>query len=421
MSALFALVDCNNFYASCERLFQPRLRHRPVVVLSNNDGCIIARSNEAKELGIGMGDPYFKHKNFLRRHGVAVFSSNYALYGDLSWRVMTVLEQMEPAVEIYSIDEAFVRLPPLRGSTAAMQARQIKERVDTCVGIPVAVGLGRSKTLAKLAARIAKKKNLGVFDLEHCREQQALLAAVTVGDVWGVGRRSVKKLNLQGIYTALDLQKSDTQRIRRTFGLPMARTVVELGGTACLSLEKCPASRKSIVSSRSFRQPVTELRDLSEAVSSYISIAARKLRDQGLVATNLHVFLATSRFRSDIPRFSGSRMVSLEQSTSCTSTLIKAGVQTLKVLYERGYPYNKAGVMLTGLCRSDICQQSLFAPKNIKQQAALMGALDQVNDRWGKDVVRYASSGLSRSWCMKQARKSPAYTTNWSELPMVRA
>lgn len=421
MPALFALIDCNNFYASCERLFQPRLRNRPVVVLSNNDGCIIARSNEAKKLGICMGGPYFKQKHVLRKNGVAVFSSNYALYGDLSCRVMSVLQQIEPDVEIYSIDEAFVRMQAQHGQSGTKQARQIKKMVDRWVGIPVAVGLGTTKTLAKLATRIAKNNDYGVFDLAHCADSQGVLASIAVDSVWGVGRRSAEKLKQIGVYTALDLKKSDQRQIRRRFGLSLARTVAELCGTSCISLEQCPPARKSIVSSRSFRRPLTELQDLQEAVSSYISIGSRKLRDQNLVAANLHVFLSTSRFRTDIKRFSGSRMVTLSRSTSNTSALIRAGMRELRLLYTKGYPYNKAGIMLTGLCRADICQPSLFQANNTDQQTALMEAMDQVNDRWGRDVVRYASSGLSRKWCMKQTRKSPAYTTKWQDLPLVRA
>ncbi len=419
---LFALVDCNNFYVSCERLFQPVLRGRPVVVLSNNDGCIIARSNEAKALGITMGDPYFKKKAFLRRHGVEVFSSNYALYGDLSCRVMTVLQQMEPEVEIYSIDEAFVHLAPQHGTSASDQGRSLKAEVDRCVGIPVAVGLAPTKTLAKLAARIAKKSRTcrGVFALDdtNTAEQDRMLAGIGVQDVWGVGRRLIGKLHRLGISTALDLKNSDGRRIRKLFGLTLLRTVQELRGMPCIALEQCPPARKSIVSSRSFSRPLTSLQDLREAVSCYISIAARKLRDQELVASNLHVFLSTSRFRTDIPRFSGSRMVTLPQATSCTATLIKAGLRELGRLYKKDLPYNKAGIMLTGLAEDRACQQHLFMPPQRKNKA-LMQALDQVNDRWGRDLLRYGSSGLARDWSMKQQMKSPAYTTSWTELPLV--
>ena len=419
---MYALVDCNNFYASCERLFRPGLNLRPVVVLSNNDGCIIARSNEAKQLGLVMGDPYFKKKAFLRQHGVEVFSSNYALYGDLSNRVMTVLQQLEPEVEIYSIDEAFVRLPAQSGRSSVEQGLEIKKRVDRWVGIPVSVGIGTTKTLAKLAATIAKKdeRHNGVFCLDDSPGQENILSAIQVNKVWGVGKRSTQKLNSRGIYTALDLQQSDNRWIRKILGLSCERTVMELRGQPSIPLEETPPCRKSVVSSRSFRKPVRELAALKEAVSSYISIAANKLRKQGLVAANLHVFLATSRFRTDIPRFSGSRMAVLPQPTASTSPLIKAGMRELILLYREGYPYNKAGIMLTGLSRAALRQQNLFLPAESKRDRQLMAAMDQINERWGRDALRYASSGLRREWSMKQSRKSPAYTTIWAELPIVR-
>jgi len=423
MKNLFALVDCNNFYASCERLFKPRLSDKPVVVLSNNDGCIIARSNEAKALGIGMGDPYFKKKTFLRKHGVQVFSSNYALYGDLSFRVMSILQQEEPEVEIYSIDESFIRLTSQHNRSMSEQGLHLKERVERCVGIPVSIGIGRTKTQAKIATSVAKKYPgyHGVFDLESCTSQDAVLSSFKVNKVWGIGRRSAKKLNQKRVYTALDLKNSDSRWIRKVLGLPGLHTVMELRGESCITLEQCPPARKSIVSSRSFRRPITELTDLKEAVSSYISIAARKLRDQGLAAANLHVFLSTSRFRTDIPRFSGSRMITLAQATSCTPTLIRAGLQELFVLYKAGYPYNKAGIMLTGLGKATMQQQNLFIPSEDARNKPLMQALDRINDRWGRDTLRYASSGLARKWSMKQIWKSPAYTSSWAELPVVGA
>ena len=423
MSTLFALVDCNNFYVSCERLFKPDLRDRPVVVLSNNDGCIIARSNEAKALGIGMGDPYFKKKAFLRKYGVQVFSSNYALYGDLSFRVMSILQQEEPEVEIYSIDESFIRLTSQHSRSMTEQGLYLKERVGRCLGIPVSIGIGRTKTLAKVATSVAKKYPgyHGVFDLESCTCQEEVLASIKVNKVWGIGRQSTKKLNQHGIYTALDLKNCDSRWIRKLLGLPGLRTLMELRGESCITLAECPPARKSIVSSRSFRKPITELQDLKEAVSSYISIAARKLRDQRLVASNLHVFLSTSRFRKDIPQFSGSRMIKLSQATCWTPTLIKVGLIELTTLYQQGYPYNKAGIMLTELSNATMQQQTLFIQSDEVRNKPLMEALDRINDHWGRDTLHYCSSGLTRGWSMKQTRKSPAYTTSWAELPVVGA
>jgi DNA polymerase V len=421
----FALIDCNNFYVSCERLFNPCLRQRPVVVLSNNDGCIIARSNEAKNLGIGMGEPYFKKKQFLRQHGVQIFSSNYALYGDLSQRVMTILQQEEPEMEIYSIDEAFVRLLPVAGKSMAEHGRYLKKRVDQCVGVPVSVGIGTSKTLAKLASGIAKKDPAcqGVFDLAACPDQDTVLAGIPVNAVWGIGRRSAKKLNRHGIYTALELKSSDSRWIRGQLGLPGLRTVTELRGKACISIEQSPPNRKSVVSSRSFRQPLTTIADLQEAISCYVSIAARKIRSQGLLTANLHVFLSCNRFANNnsIPCFSGSRMLPLAEPTACTPTLIKAALRGLRQLYRPGHAYKKAGVMLTGLSDAAMLQQNLFFRSAEVESRPLMAALDRVNSRWGSDTLRYGSSGTTRKWSMKQDRKSPAYTTCWAELPVVYA
>ncbi len=421
----FALIDCNNFYVSCERLFNPRLLQRPVVVLSNNDGCIIARSNEAKSLGIGMGEPYFKRKQFLRQHRVQIFSSNYALYGDLSQRVMTILQQEEPEVEIYSIDEAFVRLAPIAGQSMAEHGLYLKKQVDQCVGVPVSVGIGSSKTLAKLASRIAKKDpaGQGVFDLDTCPDQDKVLAGIAVKAVWGIGRRSAEKLNQHGIYTTLELKNSDSRWIRGMLGLPGMRTVMELRGEPCISIEQSPANRKSVVSSRSFRQPITSLTDLKEAISCYVSIAAGKIRNQGLLTANIHVFLSCSRFakNSNIPCFSGSRMLPLVEPTASTPTLIKAALQGLTTLYKPGYAYKKAGVMFTGLSNAAMQQQNLFFRSAELENRPVMAALDRINSRWGQDTLRYGSSGLQRGWDMKQRRKSPAYTTNWAELPVVRA
>lgn len=423
MKYLYALIDCNNFYASCERLFKPELRSKSVVVLSNNDGCIIARSNEAKTLGIGMGDPYFKVKGYLRKNGVQVFSSNYPLYGDLSNRVMTILQYEEPEVEIYSIDEAFIRFPDRSGMDRTRHGQHLRKRVAQCVGIPVSVGIARTKTLAKVATSVAKKYPgyHGVFDFESCTKKDDVLASIKVNKVWGIGSRFTKRLHQFGIYTALDLKNSDSAFIRKLLGVTGQRTMVELRGEPCIELEQCPPDRKSIISSRSFRKPVNDLESLKEAVSSYISIAARKLREQNLVATNLHVFISTSRFRADIPQFSGSRMVTLEQPTSSTPILIKYGLQELAKLYKEGYQFNKAGIMLTELSRASLRQQNLFIKPEDPRNKALMTALDRINDRWGRDTLRYVSSGLARPWCMKQGLRSPAYTTCWEELPVVKA
>ncbi len=417
----FALIDCNNFYVSCERLFNPALRNRPVVVLSNNDGCIIARSNEAKALGIGMGEPFFKVRHLLKRCGVRVFSSNYALYGDLSARVMSVLAREEPSLEIYSIDEAFIRIPAGR---LAMRERglELRQTIRKEIGIPVSIGLGNTKTRAKIATRIAKKYPGydGVFDIEASDHKDTVLAATKISDVWGIGRRSADKLRRHAIKTALSLKNSDRKLIQRLLGVNGVRIMMELNGIPCMELEQCPPSRKSIVSSRSFRHAVTRLPDLKEAVSLYVSIAAEKLRSQNLVAGTLHVFLSTSRHRKGQAHFSESSAVTLPQPTSATNMLIKAAVSELDKIYRPGLYYNKTGVMLTELGHAGMRQKSIFCSSDDMRYTALMQTLDRINSRWGRDVLRFAATGTRREWLMKQEWRSPAYTTCWAELPVAR-
>jgi DNA polymerase V len=422
MKTVFALVDCNNFYASCERLFRPELEGKPVVVLSNNDGCIIARSNEAKALGIPMGAPYFKNKSLIKKNRIEVFSSNYALYGDLSHRVMSVLQQIEPEVEIYSIDEAFVRLPKSTGSVLTKHALELRKTIKKHVGIPVSIGIAPTKTLAKIANRIAKKDSgyHGVLDLTDHESLDTILAGTQVEDIWGIGRRNSEKLHKQGIITALDLKNSNDEWIRKHLTVVGLRTVMELRGIPCIPIDHEPATRKSVVSSRSFRKPVFSLTDLGEAISSYVSIATEKLRQEKLVAGNLHVFIRTSPHRTNFPQHSGSLMIKLQQPTSSTPALIKAALQGLKKIYQKDFAYQKAGVMLTELTHSTMVQQNLFQPL-FKNNGAVMDALDQINTRWGRNTLQYASSGMAKPWRMNQEHKSPSYTTSWNELPLVKA
>lgn len=419
MKKVFALVDCNNFYASCERIFNPKLEGKPVVVLSNNDGCIIARSNEAKALGIKMGAPFFKCKSLIKRHNVQVFSSNYALYGDLSQRVMDVLQQMEPEVEIYSIDEAFVSLPYSENLTE--YATQLRNKVKQCVGIPVSIGIAPTKTLAKLANRIAKKNAQynGVFDISSHDKIDELLSSIEVGDVWGIGRQSTKKLNRQGIYSVLQLKKANDAWIRKHLTVTGLRTVMELRGIPCISLENTQASKKSIISSKSFGSPVGSLADLTEAISTYTSRAAEKLRNQKSIAGGLHVFITTNRFKTCM-QYSNSEMVILPEPTSSTPALIGAAVKCLKHIYKPGYEYQKAGVMLTDIA-SETCQQKNLFMETSDDKAPLMKALDKINERWGRHTLQYAVTGFKKPWKFKQTRKSPAYTTRWADLPIVKA
>lgn len=422
MNKVFALVDCNNFYASCERLFRPELRDKPIVVLSNNDGCIVARSNEAKALGIAMGAPYFKTRPLLDKHQVQVFSSNYSLYGDLSHRVMTVLREIEPEVESYSIDEAFISLPRSNRHTLTAYAAALKARVEKDVGIPVSIGIAPTKTLAKLANRVAKTaaRHKGAFAISDRENWDGVLTSVAVGDIWGMGRRSTEKLQQQGIHTALALKNSDTGWIRKHLTITGLRTVLELRGISCLQLEEVRPARKSIISSRSFGQPLSAMADLKAAVTNHVAIAAEKLRRQKAVASSLQVFIQTNPFRPGAAPYAGNMMMTLPHPSAHTPTLINCALQGLARIYKAGYAYNKAGIMLTELGAAGRIQQNLFRPDN-RGEAQLMTAMDRVNGRWGRDTLQFAGAGLNKTWQMRQAHKSPAYTTNWQELPVVSA
>lgn len=421
MEKIFALIDCNNFYASCERVFNPALNGKPVVVLSNNDGCVIARSNEAKALGIKMGEPYFKRKALFHRQKVHVFSSNYALYGDLSHRIIEVLRQFEPEVEAYSIDEAFVSMPTSRHVDMGAYGHRIKDTIQKYVGIPVSIGFAPTKTLAKVANLFAKKNVFcnGVLDISGKQNLDELLASVPVADVWGVGSRYSRLLKAHNIHTALELKEAHDTWIRRHMSVMGLRTVMELRGVSCIPLEGCPPARQSIICSRSFGEPVESLTGLKEAVASYVSQAAVKLRSQKSLAGCLDVFITTNRFRTDQPQYSGNRTLPLPMSTSDTSALIRCALKGLGELYRPGFQYKKAGVMLTGLTPQAYRQQSLFHPQ--PSNSPLMEAVDLINRKLGSNKIQWAVAGLRKTWGLKQCHKSEAHTTNWNELPVVKA
>lgn len=419
---LFALVDCNNFYASCERLFRPELKGRPVVVLSNNDGCVIARSSEAKALGIPMGAPAFQWERRFRASGVAVFSSNFPLYGDLSSRIMTLLADMAPGVEVYSIDEAFLDLSGVADPMALCHA--IRERVLRWVGIPVSIGLARTKTLAKLANRVAKKQpeHGGVFNLEQGRAEEAALQATEVGDVWGIGPRHQKRLWACGARTALDFARLPGAWVRREMSVVGLCTQLELNGTSCLSLERAPAAHKSLLCSRSFGRLVSEPEHLREAVTSYAVRVAEKLRREGAEATSVQVFVSTPRHRENLPQHSGAATMALGAATAHTPLIIEAALRALDQCFRMGFEYQKAGVMLLGLAPASARQISLLDldPAERLRQKSLMSALDAANRRFGRGALRYAiTTAPDRPWHMRQLRRSPRYTTSWDELPRV--
>ena len=419
---IFALADANNFYVSCERVFRPALEGRPVVVLSNNDGCVIARSNEAKALGLAMGDPCHLNQEKLTAHGVVVFSSNYALYGDMSRRVMDTLADHTPEIELYSIDEAFLNLAGFERRGLVDYARLIRATVRRDTGIPVSIGIGPTKTLAKIANHVAKAEpdTDGVYELSEAEVDRAL-ASIEVGEVWGVGPRWAKWLEDQGITTALDLKQADPKAIRRKMTVVGERLVYELNGRSCLPLELVTPPRQGLTVSRSFGQTLTALQPIKEALVSFVGRAGEKLRRQGLMAAQVAVFVTTNRFSANRPFYANSATVRLLYPTDFTPDLIEAAVQLLERLYRPGFHYQKCGVMLLDLSAVTQGQADLFDTRNRTREAWLMRALDSLNADYGARTVRVGNIGGKRpAWAMRQAFRSPRYTTRWRELPVVR-
>lgn len=424
----FALVDVNNFYISCERVFQPKLRTVPMVVLSNNDGCAVARSNEVKALGVKMGAPWFKMKDLARQHGIIAFSSNYTLYGDMSNRVVSILRDFSPDMEVYSIDESFLRVERvahLHGGVIAM-GQQIRGRIKQWTGLPVCVGSGPTKTLAKLANHMAKKKPEfnGVCDLHALSriERRQWMAQIEVGEVWGVGRRIAHRLGDMGIHTVLDLRNTSPKAIRSHFGVVMERTCEELRGVPCMELEDVVPNKQQIMSSRSFGIPIESIEELSAAVSTYVARAAEKLRHQGSVCAAVYVFVLTNRFKETEPQYGAGLTVPLIDPSDDTRTLTHAALHGLKTIYKKGYRYKKAGITLTLLSDKLIQQGTLFdQPENKARSARLMAAIDAANKAFGPNTLRSAATGISQQrWKGRSNNCTPHYTTRWEDLPEVR-
>jgi DNA polymerase V len=418
---MLALADCNSFYASCERVFDPRLRDRPVVVLSNNDGCVVTRSSEAKALGIAVGVPFFQIRDLVKRHGIIVRSSNYTLYGDLSARVMAVLGRFTPHLEVYSIDEAFLDLGGIPDDRLVDFGRTIRRTVLRWTGIPVSIGIGPTKTLAKVANHLAKNAPAaeGVWSLADPREQTVVLARLDVQDIWGIGARLAVRLKRAGITTAWDLREASLSHVRRLVGVVGERTALELGGLPCIGLEEAPPPAKSIVRSRSFGRPVERREELEEAVATHATRAAEKLRLHRRVAGMLSVFVATSRFLEK--PYANLATVPLDPPTDDTTRLIHAALAALRLIFREGFKYQKAGVMLTGLEPRAGLTESLFVQYDRDRSARLMAAVDGVNHRLGPDTLRFAAAGFARPWHMRREHASPCYTTRWDELPTVKA
>ncbi len=417
---MYALVDCNSFYASCEQIFRPDLRNKPVVVLSNNDGFVVARSTQAKLLGIGDLQPFFQIEELLRRHNVAIFSSNYPLYGDISRRVMHTLTQFSPHIEIYSIDEMFLSLDGIPND-AQDYGQRIKHKLWNDVKIPVGVGIAPTKTLAKLANRLAKKidKLNGVCVLDKAEKWEWVLRRVPVTDIWGIAQRTAKHLKRLQISTAYDLARADPSYVRRHTNVCVERIIHELNGIPCLALEERPPDKKQIYCTRSFGKKATTLQPVLEALSLYASRAAEKLRAQRYLAHTVHVFIHTSPFKPNFHTVSD--IVQLPYPTDDTRLITAVVRQTAKSLYSPGHAFLKAGVGLVAITDKRISQMDLFHPGQSPKADSLMQVLDAVNHRHGKGSLFLASQGVSKPWYMRQQFTSPQYTTKWTDIPVVTA
>ena len=426
VKAMFALVDVNNFYVSCERAFEPRLHNVPMVVLSNNDGCAVARSQEVKDLGIKMGQPWFKMKDLAKQHGIIAFSSNYALYGDMSNRATGVLRQFCPDIEVYSIDESFLQvqgLAQLYGGHHNM-GQSIKERVLQWTGLPVCVGFGQTKTLAKFANHLAKKNPVfaGVCDLSSFDTQTLShwMGEYAVTEVWGVGRRIGERLKNLGVTSVLDLARIEPKILRNQFGVVLERTAHELRGTSCLALADVIPDKQQIMSSRSFGKPVQTLYELTESVSWHVAAASEKLRRQRAYAGAIYVFIQTNQFREDQKQYNAGLVMSMPEPTSDTLELTKHAISVLKRLYRPDYIYKKCGIMLMDLSAELHQQTSVIASTLDPRSAQKMQALDAINERFGRGMIRSAACGTSKRWAMRSEARSPRYTTQWDELPVAR-
>jgi len=420
-----AIVDCNSFYCSCERLFRPDLREKPVVVLSNNDGCIVSRTDEAKKLGVGMAAPYYQNKEVIERNGVAVFSSNYNLYGDLSMRVMDTLRELvgEEQVEVYSVDEAFLDMSRFSGNALQEASVHIKETVERWTGIAVSVGVGPSKVLSKVANRLSKKDKQGtkgVLVLDTEEKIKEALERTAVDDLWGVGRQYAIKLHHLGIDNGWQLRNMPEDWARKNMGgVVGVRMIRELNGLSCIPMKDPLEIKKMIATTRMFGQPVYELNDIKEAIATYVARAAEKLRRQFSAAQMIQVFLVTNGTRNGKYEYnpqSRYQYSTLPEATSDTSTLMRHALPLAEKLYQPGFKYLKGGVILSGLVPAKAIQANLFPDDHLQHNKNLLEAVDNINFSHRDDVVKYVASGLKRNWKMRQELRSKRYTTRWDEL-----
>lgn len=416
---MFCLVDCNNFYVSCERVFQPRLESKPVIVLSSNDGCAVARSNEAKLLGVKMGQPLFQIKELISNCKIHVFSANFALYGEMSDRIMRILGRSAPRMEIYSIDEAFLDLSGFNSIDLLTYGHELRNKIKQWTGVPTSIGFAPTKTLAKIAGHMAKTTEMGVFDLSSHPDPDSLLASFPIEEVLGVGRQYAKRLKHNGVFSALDLKRLPLSRARQMMKVMGARMAQELQGVSCLALEDLEVDKKTVTVSRTFGKPITELEGLKEATASFTAKACEKIRRSELQASAVSVFIRTSKFHKG-PQYGNAAVKEFVAPTNDTRAILQAVLQGVSQIYKPGYAYAKAGVCLLGLCKSDSLTSDLFAPSPPPASKKLMQAVDKINSDMGQRTLIFGAQGLTQTWAPNANKRSPRYTTDWNDLPKVR-
>lgn len=420
--AWFGLLDCNNFYCSCERIFAPTLQDQPIVVLSNNDGCIISRSQEVKALGVPMGAPAFKIREFIKQHAVQVFSSNYTLYGDISARVMNTLDELCPLVEVYSIDEAFLDLSIFPLPELEPFARKVRATVRQWTKIPTCVGIAQTKTLAKVANKIAKKNPAhdGVFVIADDAARIAALTSFEIGDVWGIGRQYQELLLKQGVKSALDFTKLSDQWVKSQMTVTGYRLLLELRGHSCVPMLEPRAISKNICNSRSFGKPQTDYEAIAAAVSTFAHNCGQKLREQTACASVVNVFIHTNKHRTDQPQYASSQSINLPTASNSSTELIKAALHVLRRIFKPGFIYAKAGVTVTGIIPADQVTPDLFDTDDRTRQAEVCQLIDDLNRRYGRNTIVFAAQKTAHQWQTKAEMKSPCYTTDWRELPKIQ-
>ncbi len=420
---VFGLIDCNNFFASCERVFDPKLIRKPIAILSNNDGCIIARSSEVKKMGVPMGAPLHEWKDLIERNHVNIYSANFHLYGDMSNRVMQILEKFSPDVQVYSIDEAFIDLTHVKTGDLYEYGKKIRDTIMKWTGLPVSVGIASTKTLSKIAVEHAKKneEDQGCYVLDSEEKINNYLDTLPVQEIWGIGYRLCMRLNGQGVYTALDFKKLDERKVRQDMSVTVQRTLNELNGIHCIEGVENKETKKQIISSRSFGRRVTSLSELKESVASYVARASEKLRRQGSVASFIGVSVRTNKFAKDEKHYHNSYYMSLETPTDYLADLTKAAHFCLEQIYRKGVVYKKSMVQLGGLVPRDSQKINMFDPEyDTEKNKIVMGAFDQINKEWGSGTIKTAAMGNKQTWKAKSNLRSPRYTTSWEEIVKIK-